>query len=106
MIGNWEQVKELLSGLATPLVISAAGFAVRVIRFGSKSWRQLAASGITSMFVGVMAYWALDSVDLPPKVVAAIIGLASYMGGTLLDAAQAGTIKTIENGVDKIIDDN
>lgn len=88
----------LLNGLGVPLVIGFVSSFVRITRFGWRSWRQFAVSAIVSCFVGVMVYWGLDYVNLPPTVDAAIIAISSYMGGNLLDAIQARAIKDIRTG--------
>ena len=91
-------LNELLNGLGVPLVIGFVSSFVRITRFGWRSWRQFAVSAIVSCFVGVMVYWGLDYVNLPPTVDAAIIAISSYMGGNLLDAIQARAIKDIRTG--------
>lgn len=91
-----DELLDLLRGLVLPLVLGVTGCAVRLVRFGVRSWRQLAASLFTACFVAVLVHWGLDLFELPATVDAAIIGFCSYSGGSLLDAAHAKTVKAVD----------
>lgn len=91
-----DDLLDLLRGLVLPLFLGVAGCTVRLMRFGVRSLRQLAASLITACFVAVIVHWGLDMFDLCPTVDAAIIGFCSYMGGSLLDAAQEKAVKAVD----------
>ena len=91
-----DDLLDLLRGLLLPVVIGITACFVRLARFGVRSWRQLAASLSTACFVAVLVHWGLDLLDLPATVDAAIVGLTSYMGGSLLDAAQEKAVKAVD----------
>ncbi|MDR1684865.1 MAG: phage holin family protein [Desulfovibrio sp.] len=91
------QISELLQGICVPIVLGIAGSAVRLMRFGFKSWRQLAASITSAIFASVLVYWGLDMLTFPPTVDAAICGASGYMGGMMLDALQTRALKVVRD---------
>ncbi|MDR0454715.1 MAG: phage holin family protein [Deferribacteraceae bacterium] len=51
-----------------------------------------------SVFAALLTHYALTYLEVHEGLHRAAIGLASYMGGSLLDAAEKRGIKHIENG--------
>ena len=88
----------LVRGLAWPMIIGSCAAVVRAWRFGWKDWRHLVASSLVSVFVAVLTFWALDYLDLEPTIDAAIIGLSSYLGGSILDALTYRVTTEIRTG--------
>ena len=78
---------KLVNGIGFPIAIGIVATFVRMNRFGVRySWAQWVTAILTSSFIAVLTYWSLDYLDLQPTVDAAIVGVASYMGTSILDA--------------------
>ena len=88
--------KDILADLLVPLILGALGAAVYLCRNGVRTWRQCAASVISSVFTAILVFWLLDLADFPPTVDAAFTGLAGYAGGSLLDAFHARAIRAVD----------
>lgn len=84
MISN-QQYLEMLAGSLGLVILGVASTVVRVARYGWKGFRHFIGSALTSVFVAVTTGFILDYWTLPPTVVLGIVGLCSYMSGTLLD---------------------
>ncbi len=92
-----ERFRPVLEFLLFPMTLAAAGFSVRIARFGSGTWKQLLSGLIVSAFVGVLVGLGAAEADIPPKLQYAVISFSGYMGGVLLDAFQARIIRAVEN---------
>lgn len=90
------QLREALEALFPVVGLALLGGVVRVVRFGTTSWRQFVGSLAGSAFAGVISHWILSGTDVGPQVGSALIATAGYLGGTLLDALQARLIRLVE----------
>lgn len=91
-------LKDICGGVAVPILLGIVSSFVRVSRFGIRSWGQFFSSVTASCFVAVLVYWGLDYANFSPTVDAAVIGMSSYMGGSLLDAVQTRLIHEVKHG--------
>lgn len=94
-------LKDLCGGVAVPIFLGIVSSAVRASRFGLRSWGQFFSSVTASCFVAVLIHWGLDYARFAPTVDAAIIGIGSYMGGSLLDAVQTRVLREVVHGEKK-----
>ena len=94
-------LKDICGGVAVPILLGIVSSFVRVSRFGIRSWGQFVSSVTASCFVAVLVHWGLDYAGFAPTVDAAIIGISSYMGGSLLDAVQSRVLREVKHGEKK-----
>lgn len=97
---EWNEFKEACAGLGAPVAIGMTASFVRLSRSGPRSWRRFLSSVSTSCFVGILVHWGLDYAAFPPTVDAAVIGISSYMGGSLLDAVHDRVISEVRHAGD------
>lgn len=86
MIKDFIHGFEVFADVLLPLVISLCACLTRQAQYGWHGTRQFLREYVVCAFMGVLIFWGLDYVDLPPTVDAAIIGGCSFASMSLLDA--------------------
>lgn len=78
------------------MLLSTLGGVVRVIReakLGGKTWKQILvifiSEIIVSVFTGMLTFFICSAREMPPMYTAALVSVASYMGGRALSVIEA-----------------
>lgn len=87
---------EVFANVLLPIALSFGASLVRVAKYGWHGLKEYVKDFVICSFMGVIIFWSLDYVDLPPTVDAAITGGASYAGKELLEAFTEKAIALIK----------
>lgn len=79
---------EVFGNVLLPLALSFVACMVRQAKFGWHGVLNFLREYTICAFVGVITFWSLDYVDLPPTLDAAITSTSAYSGLILIDAIQ------------------
>lgn len=83
---------EVFANTLLPLALSFVACLVRQLKFGWHGFFNFLREYVIMAFMGVLVFWSLDYVDLPPTVDAAITTSSAYSGLVLIDALQKATV--------------
>lgn len=100
-------MKETLKTLGVPAFIAMCGSLVRYVRQHRKEpfdWREFISGMICSGFIGVVAYGLCDALGFSQVTSSAVVAMAGYCGGTLLDVLYKGIIDSAEEFLKALID--
>lgn len=100
-------MKETLKTLGIPAFIAMCGSLVRYVRHHCKEpfdWQEFGTGMICSGFIGIVAYGMCDAVGFSPVTASAVVAMAGYCGGSLLDVLYKGIIESVNEFIRAIID--
>lgn len=89
-------LKEALEPFYLPIILALFGGLARFCRGREHSWRQLVSGLVVSGFAGTVVSLFIADTALSFTVKAAIIAMAGYMGGWVLDAIARRLAKAVE----------
>ena len=87
----WDCVRDIAAFAIPPALIGMAGSLVRYLRKHRHepfSWGSFLSGMITAGFIGVLMSCLGTGLGLNPLVVSAMVGMAGYSGGRILDLGQ------------------
>lgn len=66
---------------------------IREVKLGDKTWWQIllafVAEAVVSAFAGILTFFLCSTSNMPPMYVAALVGIAGYMGGRALNLIES-----------------
>lgn len=100
-------MKETLKTLGIPAFVAMCGSLVRYVRQHRKEpfdWREFISGMICSGFIGIVSYGLCDALGFSQTTSSAVVAMAGYCGGTLLDVLYKGIIDSVDEFIKALIE--